>query len=65
MASPHNKKIKFTADNIEEYDREFKLEHDRAMGYVPRTSTPVQNIVALAMQVFQPPPSIQPIMETF
>ena len=45
--------------------REFRLEHDRAMGYIPRVTSPVQDIVALAMQVFQPPPSIQPIMETF
>ena len=65
MASPNSKRIKFTADNVDHYEREFRLEHDRAMGYIPRVTSPVQDIVALAMQVFQPPPSIQPIMETF
>ena len=31
-----NKRIKFTSDNIDEYEKQFMLEHDRAMGYAPR-----------------------------
>ena len=68
MSSPEPKRIKFTDDNIEYYERQFKLEHDIAMGYVPRPTPrtpPVPSIMELAMEVFRPPPSIQPIMETF
>ena len=28
-----NKRIKFTADNVDYYEAQFRLEHDRAMGY--------------------------------
>ena len=54
MSSPEPKKIKFTDDNIEYYERQFKLEHDRAMGYVPRSTPPVPSIMRLAMEVFRP-----------
>ena len=52
MASPEPKKIKYTDDNIEEYETQFKLEHDRAMGYVTRLPPPVQSVAQLAMGVF-------------
>ena len=65
MASPQPKKFKFADENIEEYERQFKHEHDSAMGYVTRLSPPVQNIAQLAMDVFRPPPSVQLIMESF
>ena len=61
MGSPNNKRIKFTDDNVDEYERQFCLEHDIAMGYVARSTPPVQNIMQQAMEVFRPPPSIVPI----
>ena len=65
MGRPNNKRIKFTDDNVDEYERQFRLEHDIAMGYVARSTPPVQNIMQQAMEVFRPPPSIVPIMESF
>ena len=50
MASPDHKKIKFTEDNIDEYERQFRLEYDRAMGYVARSSPPVQSIMLQSME---------------
>ena len=55
MASPDHKKIKFTEDNIDEYERQFRLKHDRAMGYVAHSSPLVQNIMQQGMEIFQPP----------
>ena len=65
MGSPNNKRIKFTDDNVDEYERQFRLEHDIAMVYVARSTPLVQNIMQQAMEVFRPPPSIVPIMESF
>ena len=48
MSSPEPKKIKFTDDNIEYNERQFKLEHDRAMGYVPRSTPLVPSVMQLA-----------------
>ena len=31
-----NKRIKFSADNVDQYEAQFRLEHDRAMGYIPK-----------------------------
>jgi hypothetical protein len=53
-----NKRIKFTADNVDQYEAQFRLEHDRAMGYIPRTE-PVQPrevpLNVLANQTFPVP----------
>ena len=53
-----NKRIKFTADNVDYYEAQFRLEHDRAMGYIPRTE-PVQPqevpLNVLANQTFPVP----------
>ena len=41
--SEHNdyKRSKFSTENVEHYESQFRLEHDRAMGYIPRPE-PVQ-----------------------
>ena len=65
MSNEHNsKKMRFNEENLEECERQIMLQHDRAMGYATRLS-PVRNVLHIAMEVFKPPPSIMPIMETF
>jgi hypothetical protein len=65
MCSPNaHKKIKFTDDNVDQLEKEFMLEHDRAMGYRTRLS-PVYDIRLAAMEAFKPPPSVLPLMESF
>ena len=56
MCSPNaHKKIKFTDKNLDQLEREFMLEHDRAMGYATRLS-PVTDIRLAAMEALKPPP---------
>ena len=59
-----NKKIKFTDDNVDTYEQQFKLEHDRAMAYVPHEQK-VQDFRQVVMEQFKPPASVEPLMESF
>ena len=34
-SSNPNKKMKFTDENVDAQEKQFKLEHGRAMGYIP------------------------------
>ena len=61
-----NKRIKFTSDNIDEYEKQFMLEHDRAMGYAPRLPQPEScDIRQVALRELAPPTTLSPFMESF
>ena len=56
--------MKFTNENVDAYEKQFKLEHDRAMGYISLEQT-VQDIHQITMEQFKPPVCVEPVIKTF
>ena len=56
--------MKFIDENVDAHEKQFKLEHDRAMGHIPREQS-VQDFRQVAMEEFKPPASVEPLMESF
>ena len=60
-----SKRIKFSVLNVEQYESQFRLEHDRAMGYIPRPEPVQPREVPLNVLANQAFPVLFELHETF